>query len=128
MAEKGGKDLLLKYGGTTLGGLRATEYTITNEEIEVTNHGSNQYKEVLDGAGIRSMTVSGSGIHDGDAATLDAVEDLCIAGTLGTFTVVDPDRTYSASFKVTEFGRSGEYNGAQEYSISLQSSGTVTIS
>lgn len=134
MAEKGGKDLLLKVdtgGGSysTLGGLRAKEYSFSNEEIDVTNHGSNQYKEVLDAAGIKSMSISGSGVHDG-STTINTVEDALLSGTLTNFQIVDDDsgRTYQAAFKVTEFSRSGEYNGAQEYSLSIVSSGTITVS
>jgi TP901-1 family phage major tail protein len=134
MAELAGKDLLLQIdtgGGSysTLGGLQAKEYTITNEEIDVTNHGSNQWKTVLDGAGVRSMSISGSGVHN-DGATLDQAEDACKNGTLTNFRIDDSaggGRTYTGSFKVTEFGRSAEHNGAQEFSISLVSAGEITI-
>lgn len=135
MAEKAGKDFYLKVdtgGGSysTCGGLRSSSMTINNTEIDVTNHGSNQYRTLLDGAGIRSMDISGSGIHTGDAATLDLIDDNCMAGTLTNFQIVDNDsgRTYQASFKITSFERAGEYNGAQEYSLSLMSSGSITVS
>lgn len=133
--EKGGKDLLLKVdtgGGSfsTLGGLRSKSMSMNNEAIDVTNHGSNQKREILDGAGIFSMSVSGSGIHNGDASTLNLVDDNCVSGTLTDFQIVDSDsgRTYEATFKITTFERTGEYNGEQTYSVSLESSGSVTVS
>jgi TP901-1 family phage major tail protein len=133
---KGGKDLLLKVNTTgstyvTVGGLRSKSMTINNETIDVTNHGSNQYREILDGAGIRSLTVSGSGVHTGDAATLNKIDDNCLSGTLTNFQIVDADgsgRTYQASFKITSFARAGEYNAEQTFEISLESSGSVTVS
>lgn len=138
MPAQAGRDLLLKVEApaasgsySTLGGLRAKTYTINNEAIDVTNHGSNEYREILDGAGIRSMSVSGSGVHTGDAATLNAIESAMLAGTLLLFQIVDVTsggRTYSASFKVTSFERGGEHNAEQTYSLSLESSGQITIS
>lgn len=135
MAEKGGKDFLLKVdtGGSTfvtVGGLRSTTMTMNAEAIDVTNHGSNQNRLLLDGAGIYSMSVSGSGVHDGDGATLNLIDDNCQSQTLTPFQVVDDDsgRTYEASFKITSFERAGDYNNEQTYSISLESSGAVTVS
>lgn len=133
--EKGGKDLLLKINTTgstyvTMGGLRTKNYSINGEGIDVTNHESGQRRTFLDGAGIVSMSLSGGGVHNGDAATLNLAEDNCLAQTLTNFQIVDADsgRTYQAAFKIVTFERTGEYNGAQEYSISLESSGSITVS
>jgi len=132
--EKGGKDFLLKVdtGGATfvtVGGLRSTGFTQASEMIDVTNHGSNQERTLLAGAGIKSRSISGSGIHNGDGATLNLIDDLADSQALNDFQVVDADsgRTYQASFKVTSFERTGDYNNEQGYSISLESSGPLTI-
>lgn len=132
-----GKNLLLKVENPagsatfgTLGGLRTKSYTWNNEPIDVTNHGSNENRELLDSAGVKSMSVSGAGVHTGDAATLDVVEDACRAGTLIKFQIVDVSaggRTYTAFFKVTSFERSAEYNAEQTYTVSLESSGEITV-
>ncbi len=130
--SKAGKDFLLKVAvagvQTTLGGLQAKSMTINNEEIDITNHGSNQWKEVLDGAGVRSLAVSGSGVHD-DSAPLKTVEDAAFDGTLLTFQLIDVatgGKSYTFSAKVTSFEHSGEHNAAHTYSISIVSSGEVT--
>lgn len=135
MAEKGGKDLLLKVdtGGSTfvtIGGLRTKSMSVNAEPIDVTNHGSNQNRTLLDGGGILSMSVSGSGVHDGDSATLNLIDDNNRSQTLTAFQIVDDDsgRTYEASFKITAFERSGDHNAEQAYSISLESSGAITVS
>lgn len=136
MAGKGGKDFTLKMEDsagsstyTTIGGLRSATMSREFAEIESTNHGSNQNKEVLDGAGIRSMSVSGEGIFTDDA-NLGDLEDIAVNQTLYSFQIVDADsgRTYTANFKITTFERAGEYNAEQTYSVSLVSSGAVTIS
>lgn len=135
MAAKAGKNFLLKVEDTagagtytTLGGLRSTTFTKSAEAIDATNHGSNQNKELLDGAGIKSVSLSGSGIFT-DSTTLDRVEDAHDAQELTRFQVIDTDagKTYTALFKITSFERAGDYNNEQSYSISLESSGSVTI-
>lgn len=136
MAGKAGKNLLLKVEDsgspgtyTTIGGLRSKTMTLNNEAIDATNHGSNEYREILDTAGIRSMSVSGSGIFTSDANLAQIRADV-IAGTLRNFQIVDTDAgdTFTAAFKIVSLERAGEYNAEQTYSISLESSGTITVS
>lgn len=134
--ERGGKDLLLKVESspsvyTTLGGLRSKSFSLSADGIDVTNHDSNQLRELLDECGTFSMSLSGSGIHNGDGTTLNYVEDQCIAQTLTRFQIIDSaasGRTYTVLCKVTSWERTGEYNGEQTYSVSLESSGGLTIS
>jgi TP901-1 family phage major tail protein len=137
MPAQAGKNLLLKVETapgsavfSTLGGLRTKTYTFNNEAIDVTNHGSNENRELLNNAGVRSMSISGSGVHTGDAVTLDQIEDACISGAHLTMQIVDatPGRTYQGAFKVVSFERSAEHSAEQTYSISLESSGAITVS
>jgi len=136
MSGKGGKDFLLKVEDTagsgtytTLGGLRSKGFTRSAEAIDATEHGSNQAKELLNNAGIKSMSISGSGIYQ-NAVTLTRVEDAFETQTLTSFRIVDDDagRIYTALWKIVSIERGGEYNAEQTYSISLESSGVVTIS
>lgn len=134
--EKAGINLLIQIetspgNFTLLGGLRSKSLTFNSEGVEVTNHSSNEWKTMLDGNGIRSMSLSGSGVHNGDEATLGLAEDNAIANTLTRFRIVDADnsgRTYTAYFKIASFERAGEYNAEQTYSLSLESSGEVATS
>ncbi len=133
--EKGGKDFLLKVEdsgnpGTfdIIGGLRSKSLTINNEAIDVTNHGSNQFRELLDGCGIRSMSISGSGIFN-TSTTLSQIRTDVINGTLRNFQIVDDvgGDVFEGLYKITSFERAGEYNGEQTWSVSLESSGEVTV-
>ncbi len=133
--EKGGVNLLLQVETATdvyalVGGLRSKSFSFNSESIEVTNHGSDEWKTLLDGNGIRSVSLSGSGVHNGDADTLDHIEDSSVANALTKFRVMDADnngRTYTGLFKIVSFERAGEYNGEQTYSISLESSGEIDV-
>jgi TP901-1 family phage major tail protein len=134
--EKGGKDWLLyvesTHGSgtyTLLGGLRSTGFTRNAEEIDVTNQGSNQERELLDGAGIKTREISGSGVFT-NSTTLTYVEDRHESQALTRFRVADVDsgRQYTSLFKITSVERTGDYNNEQGYSISLSSSGALTVS
>jgi len=136
MSGKGGKDLLLQFetvkdSGTyeTLGGLRSKSGSLSSESIDVTNHGSNEWREILDGAGIRSLDVSGSGVYT-NSATLTAVEAAFFANEMRRFRIHDVSQsvTYTAIFKITSVERTGDYNNEQTYSLSLESSGPVAKS
>lgn len=135
---KGGKDYLLKRGDgatpteafTAIGGLRSTGFTMDSEGIDVTHQGSNEFKELLDEAGQISAKISGSGVCVSDAV-FDSVEDDFLAKKIRTYRVIDQSgtgRTYEGKFKITSLERTGEYNGAQTWSISLESSGPITKS
>lgn len=134
--EKAGKLFLLKVEDTpagsgtytTVGGLRSTSMTRGAEAIDATNHGSNQNKELLNNAGIKSMSISGSGIAT-TSETLQDIEDAFENQELTRFQIIDNEtggRKYTALFKITSFERAGDYNNEQTYSISLESSGAVT--
>lgn len=136
MAGKKGHDWLLQIEDsgtpgafTTMGGLRSNSLTINNEAIDATNKGSNQWREVLDGAGIRSMSMSGSGIFT-NSATLSQARADAINGTLRKFKMIDSDSgdTFTGLFKITSMERGGEHNGEMTWSMSLESSGEVTVS
>lgn len=134
MTEKAGILLLLKvWDGaayTTLGGLRTKQYTLESTEIDVTNHGSSEWKTLIDGHGIKHMKISGAGVHNG-GATLNLVEDHHLANTLTLFQIVDSDtsgRTYQGSFKILSFERGSTYDKEQTFAIALESSGAITVS
>jgi len=134
MTALAGKDFLLKAGDgagpevfSTIGGIRSKSLKINSESIDVTSEDSAQWREILDGAGITSMSVSGSGIFtDSTAARL--VRTNCIGRTLMNFELIDGGGTkFAGKFKVTSFETAGEYKGEQTYAISLESSGAVTV-
>ncbi len=130
MATGKGKDFLLKvYDGaayTTVGGLRSSSFKGSAEAIDITSIDSTQWAELLDAAGIRKVGLSGAGILKSDAP-VSTLRSAWLNQTLTNFQLVEVGGTWAGSFKITAWELTGEYNGAQTYSLSLESSGEVTF-
>ena len=78
MAAQRGKDLLVKLDMTgtgafeTIAGLRATRINFNAQSVDVTNLGSDGgWRELLAGAGVRSASISGSGVFRDEATDDD---------------------------------------------------------
>jgi TP901-1 family phage major tail protein len=131
---KGGKDWLLQRsdgetpeGFDDIGGLRSAGFTGDSEAIDATSHDSDQNKELLDEAGINSYKIAGSGIATSNAI-LDSIENDFMDRKIRRYRVIDVSaggKSWTGSFKIVSFERTGEYNGVQTWSISLESSGEV---
>ena len=73
-AEKGSAFLLkVGNGGTppvfaTVAGMRTTQMSVNGEAVNVTSKDSGAWRELLSGAGVRSVSVAGSGIFTGSDA------------------------------------------------------------
>lgn len=129
---EGGAAITLTTNGTgvaaeyfrTIAGLRSTTFTFNAEEIDVTNQDSAQWKEILSGAGIKSVAISGSGIFK-DEITFKKARDLALAQTLRNWRVcVNPAGDYwQGCFKITSLEQAGDYNNESSYSLSLAGSG-----
>ena len=73
-AEKGSA-FLLKIGNgaqpavfATVAGMRTTQMSVNGEGVNVTSKDSGGWRELLSGAGVRSVSVAASGIFTGSAA------------------------------------------------------------
>ena len=66
MAAQQGLDMLLKIdiSGTltTVGGLRSTSITMSDESVDITNKDSLGTRTLLAGGGVNSVAISGSGV------------------------------------------------------------------
>src|SRR3546814_6098191 len=88
MAAEKGSAFLLKVGDgqpvpayETVAGLRTTQLSINGDAVVITNKDSGGWRELLSGAGIRSMSVSGAGVFTGSAAEA-RIKSSALAGTL----------------------------------------------
>lgn len=122
-----GKLLLMKIGANTLQEARTTSMKINNEMVDVTNKGSQGWREGLDGAGIASMSMSIEGTWTNSSAGKD-LRDYAISGDQETITITDGNGDeYEGLFVVTSFEMSGGYNDAQMFTATLESSGPITF-
>jgi len=127
MAAEKGLEFLLQKGAVTLAGLRSTSFTLNGEEVDVTNKDSGGWRALLAGAGVTSMSISGSGVFQDDV-TLAAMRVAAIAKTLDAYTILfESGDDYTGTFQCTSVEQSGEHNGEVTYSVSLESSGVITF-
>lgn len=134
MVAQAGKDLLLKVEDDAIpdtfvavGGFRSNSFTINGEGVDITNKDSAGFKELLDGAGVRSITASGTGVFMDDAIFAQVNTDV-LAGSIKTWQVIIPAfGTYEGSYLITSVEFAGEHNGEATYTINLESSGAIAF-
>lgn len=129
-----GRSVLLKISdGTspgvfsTIGGIRSKTITINNETVDITDSDNAPWRSLLPDAGIRSASISGSGVFK-DEAAINSVEDLALSGQVEDFQIIFGNGDIlQGLFQVTSFEYGGEHNGEQTYSISLESAGETVM-
>ena len=135
MTAQKGKDLLIKIGDgadpeafTTVAGLRATGLAFNATTVDVTNADSaDQWRELLAGGGVKSATVTGSGVFK-DAASDAALRSVFFAQAAGDFQLVIPGfGTVTGPFKVASLQYDGPYDGELKISLSLASAGALVF-
>lgn len=129
--EKGSAFLLkIGDGGTpvvfsTVAGLRTTQMSINGEAVNVTTKDSGGWRELLSGAGVRSVSVAGAGIFTGSAAEA-RLQGHALSGTLDEYELAfESGARMRGRFIVTRLDHSGDYNGERAYTLALESSGAV---
>lgn len=134
MAAQNGKDLLIKLDLTgdgqfiTIAGLRATRISFNAETVDVTSlESQGGWRELLGGAGVRSASVSGSGVFV-DSATDDRARQIFFSGSIENFQVIIPDfGVVEGPFQITSIEYAGSYNGEATYELSLASAGALSF-
>ena len=126
-----GKDLLLKIedAGTfkTIGGMRSNNFSINDETVDVSSKDSNGFREYMAGAGLRSVSASGSGIFK-DAVMMGVVNTKMLAGQHANWQIIVPGfGAYEGSFAISSLSMSGEYNGELSFDLSLESAGEISF-
>lgn len=134
MAAQNGKDLLIKVdilgdgSFVTLAGLRATRVSFNAESVDVTSlESQGGWRELLGGAGVKSASISGSGVFK-DADTDERARQLFFDGEIPGFQVIIPDfGTVEGPFQVTALDYAGTHNGEATYELALASAGALTF-
>lgn len=132
MGAQNGKDLLIKVDmdGTgvfeTVAGLRATRISFNAETVDVTSlESTGGWRELLAGAGVRSVALSGAGVFK-DAQTDARMREVFFDSQTPAFQMIIPDfGVVEAAFQVTGLEYAGSYDGEATYEVSLASAGVV---
>ena len=134
MVAQNGKDLLIKLdmdnagNFETIAGLRATRISFNAESVDVTSlESQGGWRELLSGAGVKTASISGSGVFR-DAGTDERARQLFFDGETPEFQVIIPDfGIVEGAFQVTSVEYSGSHNGEASYELSLASAGALTF-
>jgi len=132
MAAERGSAFLLKIGDgasppgfVTVAGLKTTQLSINGDAVAITNKGSGGWRELLSGAGVRSVSVAASGIFTGSSAE-GQVRSLALTGDLQEYQLsFESGERMQGEFLVTRLEYAGDFNGERNYSMALESSGEV---
>jgi TP901-1 family phage major tail protein len=133
MAAEKGSAFLLKVGDgastptyATVAGLRTTQLSINGETVVITNKASGGWRELLSGAGTRSVSVAGSGVFTGSAAEA-RLKSNALAGLIDDYELsFESGERMRGRFLLTRLDYSGDFNGERSYTLALESSGQVT--
>ena len=134
MVAQSGKDLLIKLDLTgagqfeTIAGLRATRITFNAEPVDVTSlESQGGWRELLAGAGVKTASISGSGIFK-DEGTDERARQVFFDGEVPDFQVIIPDfGSVEGPFQISSIEYAGTHDGEATYEMSLVSAGEITF-
>lgn len=132
MTAQKGSAFLLKIGDgalppayRTVAGLRTTQMSINGDPVVVTHKGSGGWRELLSGAGTRSVTVNAAGIFLGSDAEA-AVRANALAGVLDDYELAfEGGEKMRGRFLIQRLDYAGDFNAERNYALVLESSGPV---
>lgn len=130
-AQKGSAFLLKISDGETpinyetVAGLRTTQLSINGDTVVITHKQSGGWRDLLSGAGTRSVSVSAAGIFLGSDAE-NAIRSHALAGSLEDYELSFEDGAkMQGKFLVQRLDYAGDFNGERNYTLQLESSGPV---
>lgn len=135
MSAQNGALVLLKMGDggtptetfTTIGGMRANSFTLNNQAVDATNKDSGAWRQLLEGAGIRAVSLSGSGIFT-DSAAEETLRSAAFNNSIDNYELhFGNGDKLSGAFQITSYNRGGSYDGEETYSASFASAGAITF-
>lgn len=135
MSGQRGRDVLIKIGDggqpesfVTLAGIRSSEMDLNQKAVDATSMESpDGWRELLAGAGVKSMRVRGRGLFK-DSASDARMRAVFLAGELARYQLVIPDfGQFEGLFQIAQLGWGGVHDGEATLSVELQSAGAVTF-
>lgn len=136
MAVQKGKNLLMKIGTgagspevfVTIAGLRLKQFQMNADTVDITHTESlDGWRELLAGAGVKSVALSGSGIFR-DEASDERLRAAFFDQAAPNFELILPDfGTIAGPFIVTSLEYGGTHDGAMTFSVALRSAGAVSF-
>lgn len=136
MAAQKGKLVLIKIGDggsgsesfTTIAGLRTNSMSLNKELVDITTKDDSNYRQGLAGGGLKTVSVSGSGVFK-DAAVDETIRaQFDNDATFANFSLIVPNfGSFIGPFEITQLDYAGEFNGEATYSMTLESAGDISF-
>lgn len=134
MGAQRGKDILLKLDETgngtfeTVAGLRANRISFNADTVDVTTtESAGHWRELLAGAGVKSASISGSGVFK-DAASDAALRRTFFDDATPTMEIVLPNfGTVTGNFQITALEYAGNHDAEATFEIALSSAGAISF-
>jgi len=135
MTVQSGRDILIRIGDggdppvfTAAAGLRLKTISLNARLIDVTHADSvGGWRELLDGAGLKTCAVSGSGVFV-DAAADARIRQAFFDRSCDNWQLVIPDfGTLTGAFQVAALDYAGRHDGEASWSMSLASAGPLVF-
>jgi TP901-1 family phage major tail protein len=135
MPAQKGKDILIKIGDggspeafTTIAGIRARTITLNAKTVDATDSDSaGRWRELLAGAGVRSLAVAGSGVFR-DSAADAAMRQAFFDQSAETWQLIVPGfGIFQGPFLIATLEYAGQHDGEATFSLSLASAGAVAF-
>jgi predicted secreted protein len=113
---------------TLVSGLRTNDITINGNPVDITNKSSAGWQELLAGAGVRSCDLTAQGIFDknvlGAHTTMEAAA--LAGGSLLPFKVLSAaGDAFIGYWAVATYKRTGPYDNAETFDVTLKSHGPI---
>ena len=110
-----------------IAGFRSNGITLNQEGVDISNKDSSGFREMLAGAGIISVSVSGTGVF------LNSASETLLRKRFGTnehheYEIILPGTgSWKGRFMIESLEFAGDYNNEVNYTLSLSSDGIITF-
>ena len=131
IAQEGGigivhKNLTAQEQAAQVAKVKRYESGVLRDPVVITHKGSGAWRELLSGAGVRSVSVSGAGVFTGSLAEA-RIKNNAFSGQLDDYELsFESGERLRGKFLVARLDYAGDFNGERSYTLALESSGMVT--
>lgn len=135
MATQAGQDVLIKLEDgltpgnfVTVAGIRAKAIQLNAGLIDATHTGSaGGWRELLSGAGVKSVRVTGSGVFRDEASDL-RMRSVFLSRAQISWKLIIPDfAEFTGPFQISQLTYGGDFDGEATFSVTLESAGEVVV-
>lgn len=135
MGIQAGQDVLIKIESIassgnfiSVAGIRAKSIQLNAGLVDATHAGSaGGWREILPGAGVKSVRVTGSGVFR-DEASDARMRDVFLSRAAVNWKLIVPDfAEFTGPFLISQLSYGGDYDAEAEFSLTLESAGDVSV-